>query len=138
MRTRTRSEYTTELLRRSSCLDNPAPQHILIELNALGDGSGNAIYPGDKIGVGDDRATCCPRANDRRIVNVKFGNSTSDGALRRQIGSDTCGITALSARGAGGWVPENRSFRETTEGEGESGCGLHLYADAGGEEDAGS
>ena len=36
------------------------------------------------------------------MVDVEFGNSTNDGALRRQIGSDTCGITALSARGAGG------------------------------------
>ena len=62
----------------------------------------------------------------------------SDGALSRQIRSDAGGVAALSDRGAGGWVPENCSFRETTEGEGESGCGLHLYADAGGEEDAGS
>ena len=59
-----------------------------------------------------------------------------DGALSCQIGSDACGIAALGARGAGGWVPENRSFRETTEGEGESGGGLYLDADAGGEEDA--
>ena len=62
----------------------------------------------------------------------------NDGALRRQIGSDACGIAALGAQGAGGWVPGNRSFRETTEGEGESGGGLHLDADVGGEEDAGS
>ena len=98
-------------------------QHVLAKLNALGDGSGNAIYTGDKIGVGDDRATCCPGANDRRIINVKFRNSTSDGALRHQIGSDACGVVALDARGAGGWVPGNRSFWETTEGEGEASDG---------------
>ena len=62
----------------------------------------------------------------------------NDGALRRQIGSDACGVVALDARGAGGWVPGNRSFWETTEGEGESGGGLHLDADVGGEEDVGS
>ena len=113
-------------------------QHVLAELNALGDGSGNAIYPGDKIVVADNRATCRPGANDRRIVDVKFGNSTNDGTLGHQIGSDACRIAALSARGAGWWVSGNRSFRETTEGEGESGGGLHLNVDAAGEEDAGS
>ena len=75
---------------------------------------------------------------DQRIVDVKFGNSTNDGALRRQIGSDACGIDALGARGAGGWAPGNRSFRETTKGEGESGGSLHLDANVGREEDAGS
>ena len=80
----------------------------------------------------------CPGANDRRIIDVEFKNSTNDGALCRQIGSDACGVAALGARGAGGWVPGSRSFRETTEGEGESGGGLHLDADVGGEEDAGS
>ena len=75
---------------------------------------------------------------DQSIVDVKFGNSTNDGALHRQIGSDACGIAARDARGAGGWVPGNRSFWETTEGEGESGGSLHLNVDASGEEDAGS
>ena len=88
-----------------------------------------------EIGIGDDRATCCPGANDRRIVDVEFGNSTSDGTLSRQIGSNACGIAALDA---GGWVPGNCSFQETTEGEGESGGGLHLDTNASGEEDAGS
>ena len=37
------------------------------------------------------------RANDWGIVDVEFGNSTNDGALRRQIGSDTCGIATLGA-----------------------------------------
>ena len=59
-----------------------------------------------------------------------------DGALSRQIGSDTGGVAALGDRGAGGWVPRNCSFWETTEGEGKSGGGLHLDADVGGEEDA--
>ena len=58
-------------------------QHALAKLNALSDGSGNTIYPGDTIIIGDDRATCCPGANDRRIVDVEFGNSMNDGALRR-------------------------------------------------------
>ena len=62
----------------------------------------------------------------------------NDGALRRQIGSDACGIDALGARGVGEWAQGNRSFRETTEGEGESGGGLHLDADIGEEEDVGS
>ena len=61
-----------------------------------------------------------------------------DGALRRQIGSDACGTAALGDRGPGGWVPGNHSFRETTEAEGESGGGLHLNVDIGGEEGAGS
>ena len=61
-----------------------------------------------------------------------------DGALSHQIGSDASGVAALGDRGAGGWVPRNCSFRETTEGEGESGGGLHLNADVGEEEDAGS
>ena len=112
--------------------------HVLAELNALGDGSGNVIYPRVEIVIGDDRATCCHGANNRRIIDVEFGNSTSDETLCRQIGSDACGIAALGAQGAGGWVPGNRSFRETTEGEGESGGGLHLDADVGEEEDVGS
>ena len=82
--------------------------------------------------------TRCPGANDRRIVDVEFGNPTNDRTLRRQIGSDACRIATLGDRGASGWVPGNRSFRETTEGEGESGGGLHLDADVGGQEDAGS
>ena len=82
--------------------------------------------------------THCPGANDQWIVDVEFGNSMSDGALHRQIGSYACGTAALGARWAGGWVPGNRSFRETTKGEGESGGGLHLDADGGREEDAGS
>ena len=113
-------------------------QHALAELYALGDGSGNMIYSGDQIGIGDNRATRCPGANDRRIVDVEFGNSMNDGALCHQIGSDACRIDALGDGGAGGWVPGNRSFWETTEGEGESGGGLHLDADDGGEEDTGS
>ena len=80
----------------------------------------------------------CPGAYDWRLIDVKFGNSTSDGALSRQIGSDTGGVAALGDRGAGGWVPRNCSFRETTEGEAESGGGLHLDTDVDGEEDAGS
>ena len=44
----------------------------------------------------------CPGANDRRIVDVEFGDSTNDGALHHQIGSDACGVAALGARGAGG------------------------------------
>ena len=67
-----------------------------------------------------------------------FGNSMSDGALSHQIGSDAVGVAAIGDRGAGGWVPRNSSFREATEGEGESGGGLHLDADVGGEKDAGS
>ena len=62
-----------------------APQNGLAKLNALGDEYSDTIYPGDKIVVADDRATCHPRANDRRIVDVKFGNSTNDGTLGRQI-----------------------------------------------------
>ena len=62
----------------------------------------------------------------------------NDGALSRQIGFDAREIAALDAQVAGGWVLGNRSFRETTEGEGESGGGLHLNAEVGGEEDAGS
>ena len=61
-----------------------------------------------------------------------------DGALSCQIGSESRGIAALDARGAGGWVPGNRSLWETTEGEGESGGSLHLNADVGREEDVGS
>ena len=60
----------------------------------------------------------------------------NDGALCHQIGSDACRIAALGDPGAGGLVPGNRSFRETNEGEGESGGGLHLDADVGGDEDA--
>ena len=57
----------------------------------------------------------------------------SDGTLSHQIGSDAGGVAAL-----GGRVPGISSFRETTEGEGESGGSLYLDADVGGEEDAGS
>ena len=54
------------------------------------------------------------------------------------MGSDAGGVAALGDLGAGGRIPGNSSFRETTKGEGESGGGLHLDADVGGEEDAGS
>ena len=74
--------------------------------------------------------------NDRRIVDVEFGNSTNNGALRRQIGFEACGIAAVGARGACGWVLGNRSFREITKGEGKSSGGQHLDADVGGEEEA--
>ena len=50
--------------------------------------------------------TRCPRVNDRRIVDVEFRNSTNDGALCRQIGSD-----------ASGWVLGNRSFYMLTLAE---------------------
>ena len=80
----------------------------------------------------------CPGAYDWRFIDVKFGNSTSDAVLSRQIGSDAGGVAALGDRGACGRIPGNSSFRETTKGEGESGGGLHLDTNAGGEEDAGS
>ena len=69
--------------------------------------------------------THCLGANDRRIIDVKFGNSTNDRTLHRQIGSHACGSAALSDRGAGGWVLGNRSFRKTTESKGEFGGGLY-------------
>ena len=39
-------------------------QNFLAELNALGDGSGDMIYFGDKIVIGDNRATGHPGVND--------------------------------------------------------------------------
>ena len=48
--------------------------------------------------------TSCPEATGSRVIDLEFGNSTSDGALSHQIGSDAVRVATLGARGAGGWA----------------------------------
>ena len=107
------------------------------ELNALSDGSTDAIYLEDQIDSRFGRTTGHLGCHGRHIKVLGFGNPRGDEGLGGQIGSNPGEVVAPDVRGAGGGVPGNRDLREALEGEGEANCRIHLGGDAGREDDAG-
>ena len=108
-----------------------------VELDALSDGSTDAIYLEDQIISRFGRAMDHPSWRGRHVEVLGFGNPRGDGNLGGQIGSNPSEDVAPDGRGAGSGVPGNRDLREAPEGEGEADYRLHLSGDAGGENDAG-
>ena len=72
-------------------------KRILVELDALGDGSADSIYLGDKIVSRSGRATGRPGRSDRHVVHLGFGNSRCDGSQSGQIGNSPGRSAAESA-----------------------------------------
>src|SRR6185295_18620248 len=70
---------------------------ILTESDALGDGSADSIYLGDKIVSRSGKATGHPGRSNRHVVRLGFGNSRCDGSRGGQIGSGPGRSTAESA-----------------------------------------
>ena len=107
------------------------------ELDALSDGSTNAIYLEDQIISRFGRAMDHPSWRGRHVEVLGFGNPRGDGSLGGQIGSNPGEVIAPDVRMAGGGVPGNRDLWEAPEGEGEADCHHHLGSDAGEEDDTG-
>jgi hypothetical protein len=59
---------------------------VLAESNALGDGSANSIYLGDKIVSRSGRATGHLGSSNRHVVRLEFRNSRCDESRGGQIG----------------------------------------------------
>ena len=106
------------------------------ELDALSDGSTDAIYLEDQIVSRFGRATDHPGWHGHHVEALGFGNPIGDRSLGGQIGSNPSEDVAPNGRGAGSGVPGNRDLREAPEGEGDVDCCLHLGDDASGEDDA--
>ena len=70
---------------------------VLAEPDALGDGSADSIYLGDKIVSRSGRTTGRPGRSKRRVVCLEFGNPMCDGSWSGQIRSGPGGGTAESA-----------------------------------------
>ena len=62
-------------------------ERVLTELDALGDGSADSIYLGDKIVSRSGRTTGRPGRSKRRVVCLEFGNSRHGRSWSGQIGS---------------------------------------------------
>ena len=107
------------------------------ELDALSDGSTDAIYLEDQIISRFGRAMDHPGWRGRHVEVLGFGNPRGDDSLGGQIRSNPSEDAASGSGRAGSGVPGNRDLREAPEGEGEADCRLHLGSDAGGEDDAG-
>ena len=67
---------------------------VLAESDALGDGSADLIYLGDKIISRSDRAMGRPGRSDHHVVRLGFGNSRCDRSRSGQIGSGPSGSAA--------------------------------------------
>ena len=67
------------------------------EPDALGDGSADSIYLGDKIVSRSGKATGHPGRSKRHVVRLGFGNSRCDGSRGDQIESGPGGGAAESA-----------------------------------------
>ena len=72
-------------------------KRILAEPDALGDGSADSIYLGDKIVNISGSVTGCPGRSNRHVVRLGFGNSRCDGSRGGQIGSGPGRSAAESA-----------------------------------------
>ena len=70
---------------------------MLADLDALGNGSADSIYLGDKIISSSGRATGRPGRSDRHVVRLRFGNSRCDGSRSGQIRSGPSRSAAESA-----------------------------------------
>ena len=71
-------------------------KRVLIEPNALDDGSANPIYLRDQIVSRPGRATGRPGRSGRHIVSLEFWNSRCDGSWGGQIGSGPGGSVSES------------------------------------------
>ena len=71
-------------------------ERILAEPDALGNGSADSIYLGDKIVSRSGRAMGRPGRSNRHVVCLGFGNSRCDGSQGGQIGSGPGRSTAES------------------------------------------
>ena len=112
-------------------------KRVLAELDAISNGSTDAIYLEDQIVSRFGWATDHPGWCGRHVKVLGFGNPRGDGSLGGQIGSNRGEDVASGGRRAGSGVPGKRELREAPEGEGEADCRLHLVGDAGGEDDTG-
>jgi len=71
-------------------------KRVLAELDALGDGSTDSIYLGEKIINRSGKMTVRPGRSDRHTVGLGFRNSRCDRSLGGQIGSSPGGGVAES------------------------------------------
>ena len=105
------------------------------ELDALSDGSTDAIYLADQIVSKFGRVMDHPCWRGRHVEVVGFRNPRGDEGMGGQIGSNPSEDAASSGETAKSRVPGNRGLREAPEGEGEADYHLHLGGDTGGEDD---